>query len=223
MSKKKIKIGVPTALYGETFGINAKYLNWVSQFGQPLLLTPGISQMNNVDALFLPGGADVSNNLTFLNTRANPHLDSFDKEELPNYIEKNKPIFGVCRGMQAINVHFGGTLRNLIGNELKVHQRNYNENEKNSLVHSLRINSNSPIEFEKSNFLEPSDTKFMHVNSIHHQCIDVLGKNLKIIANSYEEIPECIIHETKPIAGVQWHPEKINDEFSKQLFKHILQ
>ena len=213
MKKTKIKIGVPTALYSNVFGMNSKYLNWVSQFGQPLLLTPGISQINDVDALFLPGGADVSNNLTFLNTRANPHLDSFDKEELPNYIEKNKPIFGVCRGMQAINVHFGGTLRNLIGKELHNHQKNDSEKTKESLVHSVN-----------QNYLSRTTARTFSVNSIHHQSIHDLGKGLIIIAKSYSDsVPEAIIHENKPIAGVQWHPEKINDEFSKQLFKHILQ
>lgn len=210
--KKKIKIGIPTALYQNTFGINAKYVNWVAQFGQPLLLTPGISQINDVDALFLPGGADVSNNLTFLNTRANPHLDWFDKEELPNYIERGKPIFGVCRGMQAINVHFGGTLRNLLGQDLMLHQQNETEFKKNSLVHGIQVKQSFPV--QKIDF---------SANSIHHQCIDNLGENLQIIATSYDDIPEAIIHKIKPIAGVQWHPEKINDIFSIKLFKHILQ
>lgn len=212
MKKTKIKIGIPTALYSDVFGMNSKYLNWVSQFGQPMLLTPGISQINDVDALFLPGGADVSSNLTFLNTRANPHLDWFDKEELPNYVERNKPIFGVCRGMQAINVHFGGTLENLIGERLRKHQRNNSEAEKESCVHMV---SQDDLNIAKPLF---------SVNSIHHQCIGEKGKSLKIIAkSSYDNIAEAIMHESKPIAGVQWHPEKINDEFSRELFKKILQ
>lgn len=212
---KNITIGIPTALYGDTFGMNAKYLNWVSQFGQPVLLTPRVSQINDVDALFMPGGADISNNLTFLNTRSNPHLDWFDKEELPKYVNASKPIFGVCRGMQSINVHFGGTLKNLIGEELQMHQKNSSEQEKESKVHSIKFTNYCPfIDFQKT---------FIKVNSIHHQCVDILGKDLEIIAKSLDNIPEAIMHTHLPIAAVQWHPEKINDDFAIKLFKHILQ
>lgn len=217
MSKKRI--GIPTALYGNVFGINAKYVNWVSQFGIPVLLTPGISQINDVDALFLPGGSDVADNLTFLTQRSNPHLEWFDKEELPKYIKDKKPIFGVCRGMQTLNVVFGGTLKNLLGSELEYTNKSATEKEKNTAHEEIRIEDNRFID------VDHLQIKYNHIqiNSIHHQVIKKLNSNFTIVAKSTKiKNVEAILHRSLPIAGVQWHPEKINDELSIKLFNHIL-
>lgn len=207
-----MKIGIPTALYQNTFGIDAKYVNWVAKFGQPVLLTPLISQVDQVDALFLPGGADVATNLTFLNGRSNPHLEWFDQVELPKYIAAKKPIFGVCRGMQTLNIHFGGTLKNILGPSLEDEQKN-SESDKNKTHQSIYLTSS---------YKSFTTKHYPKVNSIHHQTVDILAYNFAIVATNSLGNIEAIIDEENKIAGVQWHPEKIDDEVAYNLFKKIL-
>lgn len=215
-----IKIGIPTNLRDKRFGTHGNYIEWVAQFGQPILLTPGVNQVDQIDALFLPGGKDVRN-ISFLNGSSDPHLEWFDDSYIYRMIEQKKPIFGVCRGMQTLNTFFGGTLRNLYGKELAEHNQNQTEEIKNSLVHKADIKHE---EFKKENSSFSTFDPFINeidVNSIHHQVIDKLAPGFEVIVKQNKVI-EAIKHDTYLIAGVQWHPEKINDELSKQLFKSIL-
>jgi len=209
-----MKIGIPTNLRDKRFGTHGNYIEWVAQFGQPVLLTPGIDQFDQFDALFLPGGKDVSSNLTFLNTPADPHLEWFDTMYISKCIVAKKPIFAVCRGMQALNVNLGGTLKNLYGDDLIHSNKSATELEKNT--------SHEYLYFKHDN-LKFEIVSSHYVNSIHHQVIDKLAPKLIIAAKSSEtDNIEAVIHENGLIAGVQYHPEKINDDFSKQLFNYIL-
>lgn len=209
------RIGIPTALYGNYFGTHKYYINWVAQFGQPVLLTPYDTRFNeNIDVFFLPGGSDVASGYTYLTDRSNPHLEWFDEAILHNIGSLKKPIFAVCRGMQAVNLAFNGTLKNLYAGDLDIHQHNKDEEDKNKRVHYITVVHKDFA--DKDAFMNE-----FKVNSIHHQIIDKLGNGLEVIAKS-DEIIEAIRHKTLPIAGVQWHPEKINDEIAVKLFKSIL-
>lgn len=213
-----ITIGIPTALYNGVFGINAKYVDFISQFGKPKLLTPhedneGIDPQ--VDMIFLPGGADTdgNNGTNYLQQRSNPHLEWFDKNCLPQYIENNYPIFAVCRGIGVINRYFGGTLKNIIG-----HNFNKSEDEKCKLTHKVGL---SRTEMRNNDLDVPSG---ISVNSIHHMAIDHIGSGLQVIGvdpNDEQEVIEVIQHVHYPIFGVQWHPEKIHDNLSYQIMKKL--
>ncbi len=105
----------------------------------------------------------------------------------------NKPILGICAGVQIINVCFGGSL----------HQDIKNHTSKEEItIHSINI--------EKDSFLEKIYSKNkIEVNSFHHQAINKVAENFKIVATSEDGIVEAI--EYKNIVGVQWHPEKSKD------------
>lgn len=215
--KINMKIGIPTNLRDGRFGTHGNYIEWVAQFGQPILLTPGIDQFDQFDVLFLTGGKDVaSNTTTFLQGPSDPHLQWFDNMYIKRCFNAQKLIFGVCRGMQSINVHFGGTLRNLYGRALLDSTKWNNEEEK--------LKSNEIVEILDSRFHK--DNYFLNesrVNSLHHQVIDKLADNFSIIAKSSNyKHPEAIIHKDNLVAGVQWHAEKINDKLSKDIFNFIL-
>ena len=197
--EKMLKIGIPTNLRNERFGTHGNYIEWVAQFGQPILLTPGVDQFDLFDVLFLPGGKDVSLageqgfNLTFLNGPADPHLEWADDIYIKRSFEARKPIFGICRGMQTLNVQFGGTLRNLYGKALLDSTKWNNEEEK----------------LERSENIILSDkwlklgNRQRGVNSLHHQVIDKLADNFTTIARSYDYgHPEAIIHKNNKVAGV---------------------
>ena len=132
----------------------------------------------------------------------------FDVNVLPHYVAKGVPVFGICRGLQTLNVYFGGTLNQHINHE-------YSTKSRQELVHDIYIYRQGINIFTKNN-------KLGKVNSLHHQSIKDLGENLVKLAVSDDETVEAIKHRTLPIAAVQWHPEEIEDGFSEQLITNLL-
>jgi len=87
----------------EAFGASIPYLDWITQFGQPVILTPGEFR-DDLNLLILPGGLDVDssryNEAPWFNvSRPNQYLEHFDLHVLPKYVEAKTPMFGICRGL----------------------------------------------------------------------------------------------------------------------------
>lgn len=120
-------------------------------------------------------------------------IDEFklDKKIINIFANNNKPILGICGGLQSINVCFGGSLYQNIDN------------------HNLN-DSTHEIEIEKNSFLYKTyNSSTLQVNSFHHQAIKSVAPGFNITAKSQDGIIEAI--EKDNIIGVQWHPEKIKD------------
>ncbi len=120
---------------------------------------------------------------------------SQDKEELQlmSLIEKSKkPLLGICRGMQLMNIYFGGSLIQDVTNS-QLHCQYTNQD---ISVHSVTIN--------ESRYLPSGE---YNVNSVHHQAVQKIGSNLLITSTSEDGIIESLEHKTLPWIGVQWHPE----------------
>lgn len=127
-----------------------------------------------------------------------------DKKIIELFHSKNKPIIGICGGMQTLNVYFGGDLN------------------QNILNHKLSDGSKHSIDIREKSFLKSvfknSNTK---VNSYHRQCVRKLAPVFKVTATSDDGIIEAI--EYKNIIGVQWHPEVLNDmNFFRTFIKRFL-
>ena len=119
-------------------------------------------------------------------------IDTLDFSIIKAFNNVNKPILGICRGIQAINVCFGGSLYQDIP------------------YHKLPKEERHNIKFEKASFLYNCyNTEQMLINSLHHQAIKELAKGFKAVAKSEDGIVEAI--ENKNIIAVQWHPEYMND------------
>lgn len=111
--------------------------------------------------------------------------EAFEFELCRLFLEAKKPIFGIGRGMQLINVALGGTLcRDVPGHQ--------GTNHNVTVMQEARLFS----------YLQNEET----VNSFHHQAIKTLGEGLVIAAVAGETI-EAIEHRNLPVFGVQWHPE----------------
>lgn len=116
------------------------------------------------------------------------------------FTDANKPILGICAGIQEINVIFGGSLYQQIPNHNLVKQSKHN------------------VKLNKDSFLyEVYGDEVIEVNSYHKQAIKYLAKNFKITAISEDGIVEGI--EKDNIVAVQWHPETLQD---MQLFSGFI-
>lgn len=169
-----------------------------------------IEDENLFDGLLLPGGGDISPILYHRKNRGSRDIciteDIVQILLFHRFLEQKKPILGICKGMQLINVALGG---NLI-QDLPTHRLHaYNEEDRyhitkalsGSILHSLYGNE-------------------CITNSAHHQAINKLGDNLRITQYAHDGVAEAIEHDSLPIIGVQWHPERMQKEGSK-LFSYL--
>lgn len=153
------------------------------------------------DGLLLPGGCDV-NPARYGKDRipqetVDDDLDTLQFDVLAEFLEAGKPVLGICRGHQLLNIAFGGTLIQHLP-EAEKHQ-SLSSGEDN--VHTIRIAENT--------FLHKIYGSAGRVNSSHHQGVEIPGKGLKIAALSEDGVIEGIEHESLPIRGVQFHPERM--------------
>lgn len=128
--------------------------------------------------------------------------DELDFTLIKSFHKAKKPILGICAGIQAINVYFGGSLFQNIPNHT---------NNGEITMHEINIKQGS--------FLEKCyDTNKIEVNSFHHQAINKVADNFRVVATSEDGVVEAIEYEN--ILGVQWHPEQMRDvEFFRKYFK----
>ena len=185
--------------------VNEDYLNMIiSGGGIPLIIPFNNSEKdvknisNVIDGLLLIGGDDISENC-YKNNKATGNLrDIFEIEIYKCCKKQQKPILGICRGMQLINVAEKGTLKN-------IDEKNIKHNiESDGWVnhHEIYI-----INDTKLNKIIDLDKYF--VSSVHHQQIEQLGDNLIVSSKSNDGVIESIENNKKNfIFGFQGHIEK---------------
>ncbi|MEM5345827.1 type 1 glutamine amidotransferase [Paraburkholderia azotifigens] len=161
----------------------------------------------HLDGLLLQGGADVSPQ-SYAETATRPEWpgdrvrDMYELELLHEFIESGKPVLGVCRGCQLINVAFGGTLYQDIASDVPTAGVHVNEHY-DQHRHSVHFPEGSTLVN-----MFPGRREAI-VNSIHHQAVNQLGRDLNIEAVSATDgIIEAVRYRRAPfVMGVQWHPE----------------
>lgn len=174
-------------------------------------------QLNLLDGLILSGGPDINPIYYGEDFKEkigviSPERDDNEIKILKEFLKTEKPILGICRGHQLLNVYFGGTLYQDLSyfeNEsLKHRQEVYPELE----VHKVLI--------EKNSILESLYGESIRTNSFHHQAIKKLGKGFKVIAKSSDGIVEAIEKvDHKFCLGIQWHPEMMVARGNKEMIK----
>lgn len=178
---------------------------------KPIFTSPSKRYEKDFDGLIISGGTDINPSLYGGKKREDISYD--DKRDilemnlLEKAVKKEIPIFGICRGMQLINLFFGGSLH--------------------SDVFELDLNYPHPkTPFPLKDIFIKRDTNLYNIikkekikaNALHHQAIDKLGNGLNISAYDRNKICQAIEHNSKHfILGVQWHPEFI--PFSKASHK----
>lgn len=153
------------------------------------------------DGLLLPGGCDVNparyGKARIPQETVDDDLDDLQFDTLAKFLEAGKPVLGICRGHQLLNIAFGGTLiQHLPGAE---NHQSLATGEDNA--HAVHIAEDS--------FLYPLYGSACSVNSTHHQGIDIPGKGIKVAARSEDGVIEGAEHESLPVWSVQFHPERM--------------
>ena len=152
------------------------------------------------DGLILCGGNDVDPSYYHEPMNGSVEIDSArDQVEfalLKAYLDAGKPVFGICRGMQLINIFFGGSLHQDIPEScLHRNQTDY------YITHQVTAVPDSILSAAYG-------TSFC-VNSAHHQAVKRLGDGLRPTAFWEDKYIEAYEHTSLPIFATQWHPERM--------------
>lgn len=156
------------------------------------------------DGLVLTGGPDIHPSLFGEEVKPAcgqicPARDTLEQALFHHAMERDMPILGICRGIQTINVFQGGTLYQDLPTEHPSEVVHNMEKPYDRISHQVTLSG--PIR-------ELLAADRLGVNSIHHQAIKDLGKDLQAMAVSDDQVVEAVWHPKKRFVwGVQWHPE----------------
>ena len=188
------------------------YVKWVE--GENIIILDAYTIKNTdsilklADGIILTGGEDI-NPLEYNDTinlkvcgDINYERDTLERKLFDFAFDNKIPLIGVCRGMQMMNVASGGTLFGDIPTEIgtKVIHRNNGE-----VFHEIVLCDTSTLIF-------PIGTDTIMVNSWHHQGLKIMPNHFRVIARSYDNLPEAVVMDTSIhpfMIAVQFHPERL--------------
>ena len=194
--------------YGDYFDyLESNYIKFIEQYKlQPILLPNNIKNItkfyneNNCSLILLTGGDDIKE-LSTKKYNKNLFIRDDNEKKLAKFaLKRNVPIFCICRGFQIMNVVLGGKV-----------SRNINNN--NMRKHKVNLNKRYP---------NIADNKTITVNSYHNHGIAIndIAKPLEVLGTTKDgKYVEIYKHKSKPVIGIQWHPERKN--FSKKFDNYI--
>ena len=198
---------------------SVNYTNWIQDDNITIIDAYKIENVDSIlllaDGIILTGGEDI-NPLEYNDTVNIKVCGPIDfrrdtlERKLFNYsLQNNIPFIGICRGMQMMNVASGGTLYGDIPTELGTGVIHRNNGE---VMHEIALSCENP---SYTNLIFPLLKDTFLVNSWHHQGLKDISENLRIIARSYDGLPEAAIMDTEIhpfMIAVQFHPERLGKD-----------
>ena len=194
---------MPRILISGTAGKMDNYIRAVKEAGgsYTALYAPHVDPVD-YDGLILCGGGDLTPALfgaadSGLNRGIDPMREESDLAMIFAFMEWKKPILGICRGMQMLNVALGGTILQDLGSGNLTHSGTNGDDR-----YHLAI-------AEKDCVFGKLYGEAFTVNSYHHQAVMEPAKCLRIVSRALDGTPEGMEHESLPILATQWHPERL--------------
>ena len=169
---------------------------------------------SRLDGLLLSGGADIAPARYGQVPSADlftpePARDAFEMALLDGAAQAGVPVLGICRGIQTLNVHGGGTLHQHVAPHACFDQR------PNYIAHRVGFTEGSLL----ASLYGPS----RKVNSLHHQSIDRVADGFVVTARSDDGSIEGIESAERPWLGVQWHPEMMDSRACDPVFGWLVE
>ena len=207
------------------------YFDGINQAGAIPIMLPFSEDEQELDQLIkmcdgflFTGGHDVSPEL--YNEKPLDGLvsscmkrDRMEAYILKNAIQLDKPILGICRGIQFINAALGGTLYQDLPTQYETEIEHHQNPPYDVPVHKVNVIKDSPL-------YKCINSELLDVNSYHHQAVKDLPPNLKVMAVSEDGLVEAVYKpEQKFLWAVQWHPEFSykTDDNSRKIFKAFIE
>ena len=201
-----IRVALPFGI-GTPEWKRGSYRNALRQAGiEPV---ENVKELSGVDGLLLAGGTDVDPALYGAERAAGTAepdcvRDGLEGALLDEALERDLPVLGICRGLQFLNVHLGGTLQQHIEGHKYPKVRE---------VHGVAIAPGSRLESILG------EREYV-VNSRHHQGVDRIGAGLGVTATAPDGVVEALELPSKRfVLAVQWHPEARTDGPDARLFE----
>jgi putative glutamine amidotransferase len=203
-----------------SFGHRKPYIDAIVHVGGAPLLIPPIQDekvlrtiYERIDGLLLAGGGDIAPN--YYAEEPHEHLGPIDllrdQAEMPLArwaFDEGKPILGICRGLQVLNVALGGSLYQDIPSQLETvleHDSSYTQEDWTYMAHALNLDPDSKL-------ADILGLQSMMTNSLHHQSIKELAPGLQVVAWAPDGVIEAIEGLNGHfVMGVQCHPEALQE------------
>lgn len=194
---------------------NSPYLRSLAAAGALPLLIPvsadpgdALAYADRIDGLLVPGGLDVAPHLFGEEPVRSVRYVQEDRDRMEfglirACVQQEKPVFAVCRGMQVVNVCFGGTLWQDIPSQLPdavCHAQDMSI--RSELTHTVTIEEDTVL----SSLLGPGERR---VNSYHHQAVRDVAEGFRVTAAAPDGVIEAMEDPARRILCVQWHPEEL--------------
>lgn len=214
----KCVIGITANMEVSKITLNKSYLKAIIKMGAyPLVIGYEgdiLNSLNMIDGLVLSGGGDFGEEALneVVDTRARdiyPLRDRLELELIKEAFNRGMPLLGICRGAQAMNIAFGGSLNQHVEGHVQTRPRDI-------VGHSVSLEKDSTL-------FDIAKGKDILVNSFHHQIIDRVADGFRAVATSEDGYTEAIEYTgNKFMMGVQWHPECLKDIVSTGIFERFI-
>jgi putative glutamine amidotransferase len=205
----------------------------VAAGGEPVLLPGGIdlaARLPEIDGVIFSGGVDVDperygGRLEHARSQSDRYRDDLEIRLARIVRERGIPALAICRGVQVVNVAFGGTLvedvREEMGAAYRIHHRQTYEN---GLDRADYAPNHEVLLDPSSRMAQIVGTTTIRTNSMHHQALRDVGDGLAVVGRTSDGVIEALdaTFEHPYFVGVQWHPEELADEHNRRLFSELV-
>lgn len=183
--------------------------------------------LERCDALILSGGDDVDpagyGHELDGSVSTNPDADASDRLYLQAALELGTPVLAVCRGLQLLNVALGGTLHQHIWDEVDEHPARPETDDETHNAEAMWARRHDVIIEPGSTLAKVFDAERVSTTSLHHQSVDEVATPLRVTGRTAGGSIEAVEHESAPVLGVQWHPERQGHEGHGALFEWLIE